>query len=173
MLEPKRIAKEAVAPALEKALRYRLLNEPLEAESICRDVLEVDADNQQALVTLLLALTDQFDKQFGTGPESARDVLTRIRGDYEREYYAGIVNERWGKAQLVRGLPGDVAIGWFREAMRCYEKAEAMAPADDPDATLRWNTCARFIERYQAARPVAESVTYDVQAGFGDDVPPR
>ena len=35
--------------ALEKALRYRLLNEPVEAESICRDVLEVDPDNQAAL----------------------------------------------------------------------------------------------------------------------------
>jgi hypothetical protein len=60
MLELKRIPPSAVQPALEKALRYRLLSEPGEAESICRDVLAVDPDNQEALVTLLLALTDQF-----------------------------------------------------------------------------------------------------------------
>ena len=31
---------------MEKALRYRLLNEPLQAESVCRDVLACDPDNQ-------------------------------------------------------------------------------------------------------------------------------
>ena len=63
MPELKRISKDAVPAALEKALRYRLLNEPLESESICRDVLATDSKNQEALVTLLLALTDQFEKQ--------------------------------------------------------------------------------------------------------------
>ena len=48
---------------LEKALRYRLLNEPLEAESICLDVLQAEPANQEALVTLVLARTDLFDER--------------------------------------------------------------------------------------------------------------
>jgi hypothetical protein len=58
MFELKRLSDEAIPAALEKALRYRLLNEPAEAESICHDVLRIDPENQQALVVLLLALTD-------------------------------------------------------------------------------------------------------------------
>ena len=46
MFEFKRITPEAVPAALSKAERYRLLNEPREAESICRDVLLVDPENQ-------------------------------------------------------------------------------------------------------------------------------
>jgi hypothetical protein len=49
--------------ALEKAERYRLLNEPKGAESICLDVLAIAPDNQKALTTLLLARTDQFEDQ--------------------------------------------------------------------------------------------------------------
>ena len=60
MAEPKLISADGIPAALEKATRYRLLSEPLQAESICRDVLAVDPDNQEATVTLLLALTDEF-----------------------------------------------------------------------------------------------------------------
>jgi hypothetical protein len=38
MSELKSLSKEAIPAALEKAMRYRLLNEPAEAESICLDV---------------------------------------------------------------------------------------------------------------------------------------
>ena len=61
MFELKRLSDEAIPAALEKALRYRLLNKPAEAESICRDVLQIDPENQEALVVLLLALTDRLD----------------------------------------------------------------------------------------------------------------
>jgi hypothetical protein len=37
-----------------------LLNDPEGAESICLDILDVDPDNQDALVTIILALSDQF-----------------------------------------------------------------------------------------------------------------
>ena len=60
MFELKHIGPEAIPAALDKAERYRLLNQPDAAESICEDVLAVDPDNQPALITLLLALTDQF-----------------------------------------------------------------------------------------------------------------
>ena len=55
MFELERISKDAIPAALEKAMRYRLLNEPLQSECICLDILEVEPQNQQALVTLLLA----------------------------------------------------------------------------------------------------------------------
>jgi hypothetical protein len=42
MFELKELSKEAIPAALEKAMRYRLLNEPGEAESVCHDVLCID-----------------------------------------------------------------------------------------------------------------------------------
>ena len=45
MPELKRLHKDAIPAALEKAERYRLLNEPGEAESICLDILDVDPDS--------------------------------------------------------------------------------------------------------------------------------
>src|SRR5438445_2904609 len=97
MFELKPLTIEALPAALEKAQRYRLLNEPLEAESICLDVLGVDPDHQQALITLLLALTDQFHDDPGALTK-ARELLPRLEGDYERAYYAGLICERRAKA---------------------------------------------------------------------------
>ncbi len=145
MFHLKPITIEAVPRALEKAERYRLLNEPSQAESICRDILEVDPENQNALVTLVLALTDQFEK--GGSVQHAQEILPRIQDRYRRTYYAGIICERRGKALLDHGGPGSgyVAYDWFRDAMDLYEEAEAIRPAGNDDAILRWNTCARAI----------------------------
>ncbi|HEX7185670.1 MAG TPA: hypothetical protein VF756_27845 [Thermoanaerobaculia bacterium] len=147
MFQLKPLSKEAVPAALEKAYRYRLLNEPLEAESICRDVLAVDPGNQEARVTLLLALTDQFDERPHPCIEEAREVLSQIRDDYSRTYHAGILCERRAKAQLRRGGPGagHAAWGWFHEAMEHYEEAAEIRPSGNDDAILRWNTCARIL----------------------------
>src|SRR5215472_6620185 len=106
MFNLKPISKDAIPRALEKAERYRLLNEPKEAESICLDILAVDAENQQALITLLLALTDQFE---ASSPQSglrarARGILPRLQGEYERTYYAGIIHERKARSQLNAGF---------------------------------------------------------------------
>src|ERR1051325_2975853 len=98
MFQLKPLSREAIPAALEKAMRYRLLNEPGEAESICHDILRIDPENQQALVTLLLALTDRFDKGYAVGVVHARDVLPRLRDAYERSYYAGIISERQAKS---------------------------------------------------------------------------
>src|SRR3989442_7119311 len=62
IFELKPLTQEAIPKALEKAERYRLLKEPAQAESICLDVLQIDPGNQQALVMLFLALTDQFEQ---------------------------------------------------------------------------------------------------------------
>jgi tetratricopeptide (TPR) repeat protein len=147
MFELKPLSREAISAALEKAMRYRLLNEPGEAESICHDVLAIDAENQHALVTLLLAITDRFGKGYSVGISQTQEVLRQIRDPYERAYYAGIIEERRAKALLQQGGPGSGfhAYEFLRDAMECYEKAEAIRPSGNDDALLRWNACARMI----------------------------
>lgn len=157
MLELKPLSREAVPRALEKAERYRLLNEPGEAESICLDVLQVDPDNQKAMVMLLLARTDQFEGLAGC-VQRARETLERLRDPYEKAYYAGIVAERRAKAHLHHGGPGSAfaAHDLLSEAMAWYEKAEAIRPAGNDDALLRWNTCARILAGNPRLRPAPE-----------------
>ena len=147
MFELKRLSEDAIPAALEKALRYRLLNEPHEAESICQDVLNVDSKNQEALVLLLLALTDTFSDGHAAGARQAQEVLSRLEDAYERAYYAGIICERQAKARLLQGHPGAShdAYEYLNEAMEWFEKAEALRPPNNDDALLRWNTCARMI----------------------------
>jgi tetratricopeptide (TPR) repeat protein len=147
MFELKRLSEDAIPAALEKALRYRLLNEPHEAESICQDVLNVDSKNQEALVLLLLALTDTFSEGHAAGARQAQEVLSRLEDPYERAYYAGIICERQAKARLLQGHPGAShdAYEFLSEAMEWFEKAESLRPPNNDDALLRWNTCARMI----------------------------
>jgi hypothetical protein len=149
----KLIAAESITEAFAKAERYRLLNEPSLAESICLDILAIVPDHQQALISLLLARTDQFAS--GIAMARAHEVLARIQGDYERAYYAGIVRERLGHARLHQGGPGSAAVAYhdLREAMEHYERAEALRPPGNDDAILRWNTCARLIMRNPEIRP--------------------
>src|SRR2546423_2865409 len=149
MSDLKSLSKEAIPAALERAERYRLLNEPGEAESICLDILHVDSENQQAIITLLLALTDRFEKGYGVSDTQAKELLSRITTEYERAYYTGIFNERRAKAKLRQGTPDCrfQAYDLFREAMSWFEKAEAIRPPGHDDALLRWNTCARIITR--------------------------
>src|SRR3954447_2930232 len=103
MLQPKPISKDAIPAALIKAERYRLLNEPGEAESICLDILQIEPANQEALVMLLLALTDQFADQTSssrTAAGRAGDLVARLSDEYDRLYYSGIIRERRAKAAL-------------------------------------------------------------------------
>jgi hypothetical protein len=147
VFELKPLSEEAIPAALEKAERYRLLNEPAEAESICLDVLKADPENQNALITLLLAVTDRFGKGYGVSDTQAKELLARVKGEYERTYYAGILAERRAKAKLAQGTTGSkfYAYDGFRDAMSWFEKAEAVRPPGNDDALLRWNTCARII----------------------------
>jgi hypothetical protein len=153
--QPKPISKEGIPAALQKAERYRVINDPSSAESICLDVLSVSPDNQQALVTLLLAITDQFGTAPKEGVRRAREVLPRLQDEYKRAYYAGIICERCAKAQLRSGTPraGQMAYQWFRDAMSWYEKAESQRPAGNDEAILRWNTCGRILARYPQLQP--------------------
>ena len=149
MFELKKIHPDAIPQALERAHFYRLLNEPGAAESICLDVLETDPENQQALITLLTAITDRFNKSYAVGATQAKDVLPRIKDDYQRAYYAGLICERQAKARLQHGGPGagHDAYEWLRDAMEHFEKAESIRPEGNDDSILRWNACARMIMR--------------------------
>ena len=147
MFELKPLSREGIPAALEKATRYRLLHEPGEAESICHDILQIEPENQQALVTLLLAITDRFDKGYAIEATQAQEIIPRLRDSYERAYYAAIIFERRAKAQLNRSGPGCgfEAYEFLRRAMSSYEKAEELRPPGNDDALLRWNACARII----------------------------
>jgi len=159
--ELKRLSREAVPAALEKAERYRLLNEPVEAESICRDVLEVEPENRTALVTLFLALSDQLDERLGSAYGEARELLGRLPDDYSRTYYAGILCERRAKVHLKRGGPGhgSMAYAWFKEALDHFGRAIDLRPAGNDEALLRWNTCVRTLAAHSQLAPEAEEAT--------------
>src|SRR5213595_2823221 len=160
MAELKRLHKDAIPAAVEKAIRYRLLNEPAEAESICLDVLEADPQNQEAIITLLLALTDRFTKGYGVSDTQIKQLIASVRNEYERAYFSGILAERRAKAKLAQHTPGCrfQAYELFREAMDWFEKAEAIRPSGNDDALLRWNTCARMMARNQLAPQEHEQV---------------
>src|ERR1035437_386561 len=153
MFELKPISPEAVPVPLANAERYRLWNEPGQAESICRDILRIEPEHDEALVMLLLSLTDQFGK--GVTAAQAREVLARLKDAYERAYYAGIICERWAEALLRKGSPGVgfTAYETLHEAMVHYERAEQLRPEGNDDALLRWNTCARILMRNKHLRP--------------------
>lgn len=153
MFELKLLSKEGIPGALAKAERYRLLNQPWEAECIYRDVLQVDPTDQEATVGLVLAITDQFDRGMRGSLNQAREVLPRLSGEYERAYYAGIICERRARALLQQATPGSgtMAYDLLREAKGWYEQAEALRPAGNDDVLLRWNACARLLMRHPRA----------------------
>lgn len=154
----KSISKEAIPSALDKARQYRLLKEPEEAESICMDILEVEPDNQQALIVRLLAITDQFELELNPAFGNARELLNRICDGYCKSYYAGIIFERRAKAHLFRGGPGSdaLAYNWLRQAMEAYEEALKIRTAGNEEAILRWNACARFLMNHPELKPSQE-----------------
>jgi hypothetical protein len=167
----KSISADGIPEALAKVERYRLLNEPTLAESICLDILSIEPDNQQALVALLLARTDQFDLSMNS--RGAQDVLEQIKGEYEHAYYRGIVLERLGHARIRQGMPGSSGAAYYalREAMAEYEKAAPFSQPGNDDAILRWNTCARTIMQNPEIEPSSDN-TY-VDAWLSDEANSR
>ncbi len=159
MFEIKPLSKDAISPALAKAERYRLLNEPEQAESICLDILAADPENQPALVHLILATTEQFSTAESGGVSNAQALLPRLHREFDRAYYGGIICERRARCLLAGGSlgAGFIAYDWLRQAMEWYEKAQLTSRPGNEDAVLRWNTCARFLNRHpQFVRPPEE-----------------
>jgi hypothetical protein len=126
------------------------LNEPSEAESICLDILAVDADNQQALISLILSLTDQMSHS-SRAYSSAMSTVGKLTSEYDRTYYEGIVWERRAKARFLGGGPGaaDYVHEWLTRALDLFERAEQLRPAGNDDAVLRWNACCRFLQDHR------------------------
>jgi len=147
MPDLKAISQDAIPRALEKADRYRLLNEPLGAESICLDILAADPSNQEALVILLLALTDQFGHAYRMSEINPHNLIPKLSDPYEKTYYTGIIQERQAQAVLDQNKPDAayIAHDLLTSAMENFEQAAAIRPAGNDDALLRWNTCARMV----------------------------
>ena len=152
----KPLSREAIPGALAKAERYRLLNEPWQAESICRDILAIEAGHREARVMLVLALTDQFAQ--GIAVHEVLEELAGLGDEYDRRYYTGIVHERRALA-LFRQTDfrsGDPVYMLMEHAMDWYERAQELRPSGNDDSLLRWNACARFLKRYPQLRPAPQ-----------------
>jgi tetratricopeptide (TPR) repeat protein len=163
-VELKRLRRESLAAAVEKAAHYRDLNQPEEAESICRDILDVDAAHPTAWRLLGLALTDRF----ATGPvglfEQAIEAFEHLADEYERVYHVGVAWERSAKAHLEHG-EAHSAVTEFETALQLFEKAGAMKP-DSPDPVLRWNRCVRLLTGHPSLRSAIRAPReHDVRLG--------
>lgn len=155
----KRISPDSLERALTKAERYRLLNEPGEAESISRDILELEPGNQEALISLILALTDQF-AQRASAFEQVQAAVNRLESEYDRAYYHGLAWERRAKARYLAGGPGShhYVYEWIVKALEHFEAAEHLRPHGNDDAVLRWNACVRLLSRDKELKPRPEEV---------------
>jgi tetratricopeptide (TPR) repeat protein len=142
--ELKRLADKNLGAAIELAKHYRDLNQPEEAESICRDVLDVAPENVDALRTLGLALTDRFPTAWVTLFDEACTTFKKLPSEYERVYYVGIAWERYAKAQVVAGRAHN-AIHAFETAMAKFEEAAPLAAKDEPAPILHYNRCVRAL----------------------------
>jgi tetratricopeptide (TPR) repeat protein len=164
----KSISKAGIPEALAKAELYRYLNEPEEAESICRDILAVDPDHQLARRMLGLAITDQFtgaaDDRYG----EVQSIFQSLRDPYERNYYTGLLHERRAKAQLHSGCSAHVLLPLIEDALRCFAEAEKIRPAGNDDSILRWNRCVRLLE----SRPEFHAVHPGPADFESEDTPP-
>jgi|SRR5882724_946467 len=142
----KSISKAGIAEALAKVELYRYLNEPEEAESICRDILAVDAEHQFARRMLGLTLTDQFAGTASDRYAEATQLFASLRDAYERNYYTGLLHERRAKAQLRNGCSAHILLPLLEEALNCFAAAEKLRPAGNDDSILRWNRCVRLLQ---------------------------
>jgi hypothetical protein len=139
---------DSIELALAKAKQYRALNEPEIAESICLDILYIDEDNQDALIVYILALTDQLSHSGKKTPIKAiESAIEKLRSDYQRFYYTGLLLERRARFMLTQSMSRAFAYDFFLEALEQYQQAEALRPESNDEASLRWNSCIRTIKK--------------------------
>src|ERR1700758_1968681 len=168
--EVKRISTAGISDAVAKAELYRSLNEPEEAESICRDILTIEPQHQLALRLLGLALTDQFTGHGSDRYHETEEIFRHLNDPYERLYYTGLLYERRAKAMLKAGQPPRSLLAFFDQALRSFAEAEKIRPAGNDDAILRWNRCVRLLQdpAYEWGELEQELVAFDAQ-----ETPPR
>jgi tetratricopeptide (TPR) repeat protein len=164
--ELKPLGARNLSAAVTLAKHYRDLNAPEEAESICRDILAVAPNNNDAWRTLGLALTDRFPSAWMTLFDEACAAFAELGSDYERVYYTAIAWERYAKAQLSAGRAHN-AIHAFEEAVRRFEEADKLGSPDDPASILHYNRCVRALTM-DAELLRASEVPQEPEFEFGD-----
>ena len=166
-MEPKLkpISRTGIPEAISKAKVYRYLNEPGEAESICRDILAAEPDNQTALRLLGLAITDRFTGDASDRYSEADRLFRGLTTEYERVYYLGILQERKAKAHLRAGRPPHTVYPIFEEAMGLFEAAEKIRPPNNDESILRWNRCVRLLQSRPAYEWTKEMEEFDASEG--------
>jgi len=164
-LNLKPISRAGIPEAIAKAELYRYLNEPGEAESICRDILAVEPNNQAAVRLLGLAITDQFKGNVSDRYVEAENLFSALSNIYERTYHCGLLHERKAKAQLRAGRPVHTVLPIFEEAMEYFEEAEQIRPPNNDDSILRWNRCARLLQSRMGSEWQKEREEFDTSEG--------
>jgi tetratricopeptide (TPR) repeat protein len=142
----KSISKAGIPEAVAKAELYRYINEPEEAESICRDILAADPNHQIGRRLLGLAITDQFTGEGADRYVEAEKIFQSLADPYERLYYSGLLYERRVKAQLRTGHSPHTLLPLLEQALRSFAEAEKIQPPNNNDAILRWNRCVRLLQ---------------------------
>ncbi len=159
-LKLKTISKSGIAEAIAKAELYRYLNEPEEAESICRDILVADPKHILGLRTLGLAITDQFTGGPSDRYAEVERIFQSLVEPYERLYYTGLLCERRVKAQLRSGRAPHTLLPLLEKALQCFADAEKISPPGNDDAILRWNRCVR-LRQSQPDFEIEEIVSFE------------
>ena len=156
----KPISKSSIPAALLRAERYRLLNEPAEAESICLDILDVDPKNRDARIMLILSLSDQFEERIAAY-EEAKKIVAELKKEYDKAYYTGLICERRARAHMRRGSHGSAyaAYEWFQRALEAFDKAQELSPAGNEETLFRWNSIIRTLKRNSSLQPEPEDTT--------------
>lgn len=148
---------ESIELALDRARQYRSLLEPEIAESICLDILNIEPENQAALVVYILALTDQISISGSQSPfQDIEAAIAKLSSEYKQIYYTGIVLERRARFMLTQPMSRAFAYDYFIKALECYQQAEQMRPDHNDEAILRWNSCVRTIQR-EKLEPLSET----------------
>lgn len=164
-LKLKPISRAGIGEAISKAQVYRYLNEPGEAESICRDILTAEPANQDALRLLGLAITDQFTGEVSDRYQEAERLFRGLTSEYERVYHQGILQERKAKAQLRAGRPPHTVYPIFEEAMGLFDAAAKIRPPDNDESILRWNRCVRLLQSRPSYEWTKEMQEFDASEG--------
>jgi len=160
------IQADAIEQALDKARQYRSLLEPEIAESICLDILNVDHEHQGVLVIYILTLLDQIshpDKNIEV--KSIERIIDKLTSEYQRYYYSGLLHERMARYMVTQAMSHSFAYDYFYQALRCYQRARGISPDGNSEATLRWNSCIRTIEKEKLKpRQDSEDVLTDMES---------
>ena len=164
-LNLKPISRAGIPEAITKAELYRYLNEPGEAESICRDILAIEPNNQAAVRLLGLALTDQFKGELSDRESEAEALFLSLSNEYERTYHCGLLHERRAKAQLRSGRLVHTVMPVFEHAMKYFREAERVRPPGNDDSILRWNRCVRILQSRLGSEWHKEMDEFDTSEG--------